>query len=170
MKIKHIIVFLSICASWTFTFAKEGLYSTTGKPQDEAACKMLDDRVRFTNPKCKTTPSTTEVGVEYLLKFKILYKSNIEDYNAKVKACLNLEEVRPLVSFIKTAKLDADVTFQGEECDVTYTIKDTQLLCSHMKDASIAYRPNNFRLVRQRSDGRKYVDSNYADIREICKN
>jgi hypothetical protein len=179
---KKILTLLLCIGVSISSFSKEGTFSKTGSPQDEASCGMMDPRVRFSNPKCKTPPKATEVSIEYSLTLSLNYNRDnpilSQPHQNKVDYCVNSENVKPLISYIKNNKLDAEVRFVGYNCDINYIIKDKKTLCEHIlahvleprglipKNSTLPYSASNFTIVRVMSDGNKYRSK--GDARETC--
>ena len=142
---------------------------------------MLGDQLMHTNSKCKSPAAGIEVAVEYSLSYTLNFGSDPtlpQDNIKKVEYCLNENEIKPLISYIKKNNITANASMQETYCTIKYIIKDSKILCAHLLDhvmerdglappnSALPRRAKSFSVVRIHSDGKKF--SSAGSVREIC--
>jgi len=107
---------------------KPGQRSVSGKPQDEAYCKMLGDP-RITDKKC--LPSDPQEFITRKTTFEILYSFFMTgEPNFNAKSCESSDYFKPLLKFLRSNSIQYRLQASNYQCEFEIEFNDLANMCS----------------------------------------
>ena len=126
--IKHrmmLLIFLIFITTNSFANEQER-YSFSGKPQDEAFCKLLGDP-RIYDPKCLT--DNRGKVLKKTSFWWVYYPTLVDGTIRNVGDCTTPEFSKPLLTYLKSKNIKHDTQYTSNACQFAITFAHRKDLC-----------------------------------------